>query len=74
METLDRGRQGHCCNCGLRRQGRDRDWDTRDWDNRHWDTENWDTRDRDSRDVEEHTTTLDDSIHGRVRIQPRYNQ
>ena len=43
METLDRGRQGHCSNCGLRRQDRD----TRDWDNRDWDIRDQDTRDRD---------------------------
>ena len=47
METLDRGRQGHCCHCGQRRQDRDtRDWDVRERHIRNWDTRNWETLDQ----------------------------
>ena len=81
METLDRGRQGHCCHCGQRRQDRDTmDWDVRDWDTRDrgtrdcdtmdWDVRerhirNWDTRNWETLDQGELIMALDDCIQRR---------
>ena len=71
METLDRGRQGHCCHCGQRRQDRDtRDWDVREGDTRDWDVRerhirNWDTRNWETLDQGELIMALDDFIQRR---------
>ena len=71
METLDRGGQGHCCHCGLRRQY----MDTRDWDTRHMYTRDSDTRDMDIRDWKiRDMDTMTDCVHGKGRPRPRYNK